>query len=88
MHLQSDKLEREISNRVIAHLGNDGAWQHVVTVVDKEMEETAPQCLKQNVCIFSSRARLWAVVASKVRLRICGVVLEQLDSSVGIPRTP
>lgn len=41
--LQSYKLEREISNRVIAHLANNGAWFYVVTVVDKEVEETLPQ---------------------------------------------
>lgn len=88
MHLHSDKLEREISNRVIAHLAKGGAWLHVVTVVDKEVEETAPQCLRQNVCMFSSMSRLWAIVARKVRGRICGVLLEQLDSAVRMPLTP
>lgn len=76
--LQSYKLEREISNRVIAHLANGGARLCVVTVVDKEVEETPPQYLRDNVCVasVSGKSRLWAAVARKVRLRICEVVLE------------
>ena len=90
MHLQSYKLEREISNRVVAHLANGGAWLYVVTVVDKEVEETPPQFLRENVCAASASgmSRLWAAVARKVRLRICEVVLEQFDSSMGMPQTP
>jgi len=76
--LQSYKLEREISNRVIAHLANGGARLYVVTVVDKEVEETPPQRLRENVCAASvpGTSRLWAAVVRKVRLRIREVVLE------------
>lgn len=37
MCLQSYKLGRDISNRVIAHLADGGVQLYVVTVVDKEV---------------------------------------------------
>lgn len=40
MHLQSWKLDRGMSDGVIARLANGGAWLYVVTVVDEEVEET------------------------------------------------
>lgn len=47
MHLQSRKLERGISDGVIAHLADGGAWFCVVMVADEEMEETPPQYLRE-----------------------------------------